>query len=323
MEFSIASSAWSNAGADLAALGVFLFFVLSGFLITSLLYAEKRDKGNVKLLNFYIRRVLRLAPALLVFLLVITVLMAFRAVTDVPRYELLACLFYGRNFVGHSDTLAHIWSLSLEEQFYLCWPIAFSLLPLRRAFQFSVWVVVAMVVWRGLAIYFGLFDYGRGIYFMRPYFRFDSILIGGCLAIALAQYPDLFSRAKVFCGRIPSALIWLALFLWSFFGEAISKPLFLTLQMILIAFLLLQLVVAERDWTVRLFRRPALRYIGRISYSLYLWQQLFLMTKRPDWGMIRRFPWDIVAIVVVAVLSYHFIEQPVLRLKERFQVVES
>jgi peptidoglycan/LPS O-acetylase OafA/YrhL len=323
LEFSIPLPAWSSAGADLAALGVFMFFVLSGFLITSLLYAERRDKGNVRLLNFYVRRVLRLAPALLVFLLVVTTLMVFRAVTDVPWYELLACLFYGRNFIGHSDTLSHLWSLSLEEQFYLCWPIAFSLLPLKRAFQFCVWVTGLMVVWRGLAIHFGIFDYSTGIYFMRPYFRFDSILIGACVAIPLAQYPGLLSWARAFCGRIPAAPVWVVLFLWSFFGEAISKPFFLTFQMILIAFLLLQLVIAQQGFWYRLFSHPALCYVGKICYSLYLWQQLFLMTKRPDWGMIRRFPWDIFAIVALALLSYYCVEKPVLRLKERFQVVES
>lgn len=322
-EFLISAPAWSAAGAQLAALGVFLFFVLSGFLITSLLYAERRATGNVKLYNFYVRRVLRLAPALLAFLLVITVLKAFGAVTDVPGYELLAGLFYGRNFVGHSDTLAHLWSLSLEEQFYLCWPIVFSLLPLKRAFQFSIATTVLIVVWRGLAIYFGLFNYGTGIYFMRPYFRFDSIMIGACIAFALAQYPGLFTRARSFCGRTPAALIWSALFLWSFFGEAISKPLFLTLQMILIAFLLLQLVVAERGWSVRLFSNRALCYVGKISYSLYLWQQLFVVTKNPNWGMIRQFPWNILAVLSLALFSYYVIERPVLKLKKRFQVVES
>jgi peptidoglycan/LPS O-acetylase OafA/YrhL len=323
LEFSISVPAWSAAGAALASLGVFLFFVLSGFLITSLLYAEKRDLGNVSLRNFYIRRVLRLAPALLAFLSVITILMAFRAVTDVPPYELVACLFYGRNFVGHSDTLAHLWSLSLEEQFYLCWPVVFAFLPLKRALQFSLWITVSMAMWRGLAIYAGLFVYGRGIYYMRPYFRFDSILIGACLAIALARYPEFLSRAQVFCRRTPAAPVWLVLFAWSLWGEAISKPLYLTIQMVLIALLLLQLILAREGWSFRFFSQPPLGYIGKISYSLYLWQQVFLMTKTPDWGVIRRFPLEIVIIFALAILSYNCIERPALKLKKRFQFVES
>ena len=158
---------------------------------------------------------------------------------------------------------------------------------------------------------------------MRPYFRFDSILIGACVAIALVQYPGLLTRARAFCGRIPAAPVWLALFLWSFFGEAISKPLFLTLEMILIAFLLLQLVGAERGWSVRLFSNPALCYVGKISYSLYLWQQLFLVTKSPNWGIIRQFPCNILVVLALALFSYYMIEQPVLKLRKRFQVVES
>jgi peptidoglycan/LPS O-acetylase OafA/YrhL len=106
---------------------------LSGFLITSLLLRERTDSGGISLRKFYIRRALRLAPALLLFLAAVVIPMSARAIIDIPRYEVVARLFYGRNFFGKSDSLAHLWSLSLEEQFYPCWPLLCSVLPLRRS----------------------------------------------------------------------------------------------------------------------------------------------------------------------------------------------
>src|SRR5579863_3401722 len=102
--------------ATLDKLGVLLFFVLSGFLITGLLHRERSATGIISFRKFYIRRVLRLAPAFLLFLGVVLVLISLGWITDVPRREILECLFYARNIFGHSLSLGHVWSLSLEEQ---------------------------------------------------------------------------------------------------------------------------------------------------------------------------------------------------------------
>jgi len=322
LEFSTLSLVWRRLGEASASLGVFLFFVLSGFLITNLLYVERRDTGKISLRNFYIRRVLRLGPALLLFLSVIVFLRARGAITDIPRYEILSSLFYTRNFFGHSNSLAHLWSLSLEEQFYLCWPLVFSLVPLKRDFVVSVWVTASIAIWRGLAIHFDLFDYGQGIYYVRPYFRFDSILIGACLAMALVARPEFLLRARIIGLRLPATLLWSALLWWTFFGESISRPLYLSIQMVLIACLLGQLVLAERGWSLTLFRQPSMCYVGKISYSLYLWQQIFLVTKIPNWGVLRLFPMNVLISFALAVVSYHLIEKPALRLKQRFQFSE-
>ena len=111
-------------GSDaIASLGVMLFFVLSGFLITGLLVNERVRYGRIDLRAFYLRRVLRLAPALACFLLAVMILIRLGLIVDVPRYELIACIFYFRNIVGRSTSLAHLWSLSLEEQFYGLWPL--------------------------------------------------------------------------------------------------------------------------------------------------------------------------------------------------------
>lgn len=147
-----------------AHLGVLLFFVLSGFLITGLLYRERSLTGSLDFKRFYIRRALRLLPALLLFLSTVTLLMSFGLITDVSKTELLVCLFYLRNIFGHSLSIGHLWSLSLEEQFYLVWPLTFFLLPRKRASAIVAWICFTLIIWRGVAISLRLFPYEDGIY---------------------------------------------------------------------------------------------------------------------------------------------------------------
>jgi peptidoglycan/LPS O-acetylase OafA/YrhL len=255
LEFSNTPNGVIRVGACLDRLGVLLFFVLSGFLITMLLQQEKNDAGGINFRRFYAKRALRLGPALILFLLTVVVLMRIRLITDVPRYELLASLFYARNFFGISRSLAHLWSLSLEEQFYLCWPMLFAVFPMRRSLQITIALSGLIALWRGVAIESGLFNYTSGIYYVRPYFRFDSILIGACLAIALSKHSEGLDRAKTIGRQLPASVIWIVLLVWSLAGEAISKPLYLTVQMILVTALLAQLVVSESGVSQRLFSR--------------------------------------------------------------------
>ena len=133
VEYSSLEPAIRKTGEQMAATGVFLFFVLSGFLITGLLQREKCGLGRINLKKFYIRRALRLGPALLLFLLAIVVLRSLGFVNGVKTYEIVACLLYSRNFFGKELALSHIWSLSLEEQFYLCWPGIYNLINQKWA----------------------------------------------------------------------------------------------------------------------------------------------------------------------------------------------
>jgi len=107
--------------------------------------------------------------------------------------------------------------------------------------------------------------------------------------------------------------------MWSYFGEDLSKPLFLTAQMILIAAILCQLIVGASPLSQAFFKNRLLQYAGRISYSLYLWQQIFLVTKQPSWGFLRQFPLNLALCVLAAMLSFHLLETPLLNLKRKFQ----
>jgi peptidoglycan/LPS O-acetylase OafA/YrhL len=298
-------------------LGVLLFFVLSGFLITGLLHRERSTTGKIDFRRFYVRRVLRLGPAFFLFLLTVVILMCFGLVTDVPRKEIIECLLYARNIFGRSLTLGHIWSLSLEEQFYLLWPFVFSILALRRSANIVTIICLSIATWRTAAIATHLFSYESGIYSRRPYFRFDSILIGACLVLWLASSPRALVLGRKLLSIVPPVVLWGALLCWTALGEDLTHALYLSIQEILVAIVLAQLVLCNYTKYAAIFRSGALRYLGTISYSLYLWQQLFLVTSVPSWGPLREFPLCVVVPVAIAAASNHWIEKPVLGLKNR------
>jgi len=298
-------------------LGVLLFFVLSGFLITGLLHRERSVTNHISFRHFYIRRALRLGPALLVFLFAVLVLMKLGRITDVPRKEIAECLFYVRNIFGTSLTLGHIWSLSLEEQFYLAWPFAFFLLPIKRSAAIVTGICVALATWRGIAIKANLFSYDSGIYYMRPYFRFDSILVGAALVLWLVSSPKALEMLRKILGTVPAALLWGVLALWTASGESLSRAIYISVQEFLVTVALAQIVLCSGTLVGALFRSKLLRYVGAISYSLYLWQQLFLVTSVPSWGPLRKIPLSIILPVLIAMASRHLIEKPVLAWKDR------
>ena len=317
-EFHGWSSEVRSVAQSIAHLGVLLFFVLSGFLITALLYRECSLTGSIDFKRFYIRRALRLLPALLLFLSTVAFLMRLGLITDVPKIELLECFLYLRNIFGHSLSLGHIWSLSLEEQFYLLWPITFFLLPRKRAPAMVAWLCIAFMIWRGVAIGVRLFPYEHGIFYVRPYFRFDSILIGGLIALWLCSSKSSYSRLRKFVHGPWCAVLWVALFLWATLGERFSRALDITISEILVALVLSRVVLRSDSLMARFCRTRWLRYMGTISYSLYLWQDLFISTEPPSWGLLRELPLAFVVPLAIAMASYHLMERPILRLKNRF-----
>jgi peptidoglycan/LPS O-acetylase OafA/YrhL len=116
------------------------------------------------------------------------ILIRLGLIVDVPRYELVACVFYFRNVVGRSTSLAHLWSLSLEEQFYGLWPLLIGRVKsVRRMLIYAATLTALISIARMIAIESRHFDYNTGITYVRPWFRFDSILIGCCIALARAQ----------------------------------------------------------------------------------------------------------------------------------------
>ena len=176
-------------------IGVDLFFVLSGFLITCLLIEEWDQTGRISLKNFYIRRGLRLLPALLAVLSVFVTVSAF---TRNPREfhldvkEALAALFYYTNWANifdliRSDYIGHMWSLSIEEQFYILWPaILLSLLRFASRKSLLQFILLgATISWLTRVLLFLGTTAGRERFFFGLDTRADSLLLGCAVGVAL------------------------------------------------------------------------------------------------------------------------------------------
>lgn len=295
-------------------IGVEIFFLLSGFLITGLLVQERRRFGQIDLSEFYKRRLLRLAPAALVYLVFALLLFWSGVDHDSRWYSFVAALLYARNLVGRGDITGHYWSLSAEEQFYTVWPFAMRKLGIRTLFRLATGGAVAITLVRTVAIaFFAVPDYKT---FYRPWYRCDAILLG--CAIALWHFGGLSTeqqRSRL-CRWLPLGVTWPLLLFWMFSRSIVGDTLFLTGICGLSAAAVTPLFVGEAPLQSRFFSHPWLRYLGKISYSLYLWQQPFVGSDIFK-NSLGRFPVSLLATIGCALASYYFVERPFLIWKER------
>jgi peptidoglycan/LPS O-acetylase OafA/YrhL len=306
--------------ADLAELGVRVFFVISGYLISSLLFADRRriDAGTLgpgaALKQFYIRRAYRIFPAAYAFLLVIAVLDA-TDVIHLLRHDLLAAATYTSNFhQPRAWWLGHLWSLSVEEQFYMLWPAVVLLAGTRRA----QWVAaLSLVVAPAIRVL---------IWYRWPELRlhlgeafptiFDAIAAGCVLAAVRARLATnalylRFSNSAAFA-VVPLAVLGAALLSDR---PRIDLVVGQGVQNIGIALVIERCIRrADGRWGRLLNSRPLVA-VGALSYSFYLWQQPFINRHATGWP--QAFPVNVALAALLAFASYHLVEQPFLRLRAR------
>lgn len=293
----------------LGTVGVDVFFVLSGFLITSLLCRERDRSSRISLGAFYLRRVLRIVPAYLCFLVFVAAL-SFAGKAQIARGDWLAAATYTMNFRAHPAwEVGHFWSLSIEEHFYVLWPPLLALLPRRAAIVglagillFEVVVRVAILSWSpALAIRTELWTFTR----------LDPIA-AGCLLALLSRSPAGFRSLEVVVRRWPLAA---ALVVAAVAGGMLSGKFAVGAAPTLTALGLAALLWSAIRNAPRWLETKLLVTIGVGSYSLYLWQQVFLNPGPVEWW--NRFPQNLVFTAMFAAISYFLIEQPFLRIKER------
>lgn len=291
-------------------LGVDLFFVLSGFLITSLLLAEQQQTGGVSLRNFYARRALRILPPLAA-----CALLALAIVPSTTLEGALAAFFFAANMVDSRvlGGLLHTWSIAVEEHFYFAWPLLFLALGGRRM-RFLAWTILLV-----LAIRIAVLSMKMDVY-TPTYTRIDSLAVGCCAALWLA-------RGKPAWGRwvAPSALgAVCACFLlvpWMNFAM-------LSFGFTLFAMLCAVLIVASlatRTIANPILAWPLLQYVGRRSYGLYLYHMPVFLALEP-WrvegdaaSMALITALRVIATFAIAEVSYRSIEAWAARYKTRFR----
>lgn len=314
-EFHLLSAALGRAGVN-------LFFVLSGYLITSLLVKEHRITGKIDLRAFIGRRILRIFPAYYAFLIVMGIISFLHVGVHISREELFMDAAFLRNYyLEHAGFwTSHTWSLALEQQFYLLWPAALVLLGLRNGLRYAVGGMILDPFIR-LGTYV-IFPGQRDIITTMFHTRMDILLYGSVLAIIVAQPRNFISGAMAKHG---SLLLCTAIILFAagILLEADLRGYGLTIDFsvagIVVAAIIAYLLTYPSSAFARILSCAPITWLGRISYSLYLWQQPFFNPL--DQTMLARFPFDVIAALLLATASYYGIERPFLAWGSRRKVV--
>jgi len=292
---------WKHISADVlgsyGALGVFTFFVLSGYLITNLLLREHEKTSTISLRDFYVRRAFRIFPAAFVFLAVVVVL--YR--NEMSWVHVAAAVFYVANLdIKRPWIFGHLWSLSIEEQFYLLWPFA-----LKRYYRHRI-AIVLCAFWVTPIFQTGLYAFRihNGLAGSLPVF--SSQLAIGCLLAILAP-------------RVPKIPGWLAIFMLIAFLFIPWYPAITPYRTLFSLFVLnpilhvsvAGLVLHVIQVPYRILNWSPVAWLGRISYSLYLWQELFCSNASLHGGYLLVIP-----AIACACASYYLVEQPMLRVRD-------
>lgn len=311
-------------------LGVDMFFVLSGFLIVTLLLRERERRGSFSLRAFYMRRTLRIMPlyygVVLLYALLFGVLRTDGLNGRNLGHDLPYLLTYTANWVPIYGMLGVAWSLAAEEQFYLLWP------PMQKAVRSARGAVVLLV---GLILLSQLITFGVLDGFLSAAFgwapnepgmlrqtTFTPILMGVLIAYGMHHARTYEVLAKLL-GRPWMSALWLALLVLC--CQLLPDPLMpwsrLAVQLIMGA-LLIACVTQEDHVLAKPLRNPVVARIGMLCYGLYLWHMFALdgVDRLIDKGMpkVLQFPALMFVSWVIAELSYRFYEQPFLKLKHRF-----
>jgi peptidoglycan/LPS O-acetylase OafA/YrhL len=296
---------------DTGNLGVRVFFVISGFLITSVLLAEYERSGTIGLRRFYVRRAFRIMPVFYVFLAVIAIAGAVGLV-EAPFSSILLAAAYTADYTHVVWSVGHTWSLAVEEQFYLLWPGLIVLLGVRRAFLGAAVMLLISPTVRTLAIV------AHWPTFTRYAFEgvADALATGCLLAYSRAWLWDralyrrmLDSKAMYLC-VVVIGVIAAANVRWQLFGALAG----ISLLNITIAVLIDWCLRFPDTWLGRFLNARPIAFVGVLSYSIYLWQQPFLREKH---SML--FPLNIACIGALALVTYYAVEKPFLRLRARLE----
>ena len=307
-------------------IGVDMFFVLSGFLITTLLVEEMDTRGRVSIGRFYIRRALRLLPALIGLLAFVAAWALLVAAPDTRHNslrEIVAAASYTRNLTWWARVpgtlLGHTWSLALEEQFYLVWPalLTLCLRPRRRGTLLAVGFVAAALFTSALRMSHVVGP--AALFIGRP----DALLLGAALALFRRDHgswwagPAALRRATT--AVVIGAVALLAIAAWdagdNLFGFGYSLAAVAALALIY------GLVVLDEHVRWKVFAWPPAVAFGRVSYGFYLWHLPVLRwtdDRLIGQPAIVRIGLGMSLALVATLVSYRLLEQPALRLKRRF-----
>lgn len=297
-------------------IGVNTFFVISGFLITSLCIKEKVATDNLSLKNFYIRRALRILPVAYLYIAVIALLNYFLHL-DIATISFFSAALFTVNIsyfqsISFDWNLAHFWTLSTEEQFYIFFPVL-----LKK--RFSLYVAVVLFICIGAPIIVQLRPFvpflNGGIIssLLRYVLKFQGIATG-CL-IAIIAFKGYLNFGK---WNLAVTLISVFMIFYLDFDPASNlQNTFINLSVSTFTGLVVVNNIRYSDNIIyKILNLKILNIIGILSYSIYIWQQLIL-SNDPKF-LLSHWPVNLLFVIVVPCLSYYFYEKYFLKLKDRF-----
>lgn len=297
--------------------GVQLFFAISGILICTRLLDEEDQRGRISLRAFYQRRLFRIQPAALMFLGV-ALLLAFSGVIPLDPKSFWTALLSVRNYYDAGDApgngyTAHFWSLAVEEHFYLILPFLLLLLRGRhRVVWFGV-ITVLSILWT-FHVSHGA-DLGPKLW--HTDFQISWLFVPSWLAL-MVRLP---SVRTVFVKYLPSGpIVWIGVCGTLVLGLRFHNRFLFPFLVVWLSLMVFSTIFHPESWSGRFLELYPLRAIGRISFSLYLWQQLFCRnlaesTPESTWlGSLQHRPQSFLLPFVFAVLSYFLVEKPMIRL---------
>jgi peptidoglycan/LPS O-acetylase OafA/YrhL len=297
----------------LASVGVRVFFVISGFLITRLLLIEEEKQGRIRLSTFYFRRAFRILIPYYAFLAVVA-LLAGGGYLHLARGDLGYAVVYLSNYSHSAWAIQHTWSLAVEEQFYLVWPLLLVFLGVRRSLWIAAASLLAAPCWR---VFLWYFDPAARDGIGHAFGTVADALATGCLLAGVreklwnnARYRSLL--ASRWFGLVPVAVLAT--------GVLQDRPrLAFTVGVAVlnigVALCIDRCLRFPGHLATRVLSCRPLVTVGRASYSIYLWQQLFLDRSSAAWTAA--FPVNILLVVVVSTVACHLIEKPSLAVRVR------
>ena len=296
-------------------LGVRVFFVISGFLITGLLAKEIEKTSTVSLLKFYFRRTLRIFPPYYFYLFMLFVA-GLTGLIPVPVPSILLASIYLTDYISPSNWfLGHTWSLAVEEQFYLILPGVVLLLGIRRTKALLILIVILSPIIRVADFYIS----GDQLWVLKGFHANMDALAAGCL---LALFRETLHRLSLYRLMISSRIVALLPIMIIFFNFQIEHPrifygVSISAMNLMIAFCL--------DWSVtnhdtvfgRFLNSSPMVTLGVMSYSIYLWQQPFFNPDVP--GILTQTPFNFIGLAIATLISYYMIEKSSLKLRHKWE----
>lgn len=300
--------------------GVSLFFVLSGFLITRILLNTKENKSYFK--SFYIKRILRIFPLYYLFLFIFYFIIPI--FFDFPIASFSEQIWYWtfmQNFALTFDWKSfgpgHYWSLSVEEHFYLFWPLVIYYCSLKKIKWAILILCIISITTRVILI---RNDIEESHFTLA---RFDELAIGSFLAILEIEYKLISTNLKKFVIAFLVLLIPLSYISFKNGGYSLieSTIRYLVIGLVYANFIAIVITVSSNSWIKKLFRNDFLRFTGKISFGLYVYHPVCFIIINNDFkisNFILNFILSFGSAYLLSILSYNLIEKKFLRLKYKF-----